>query len=96
MLWYLRYLPSRGYSRFRRYQDYIRKYGRQLIAQTQVDTKGMGKDVMSVLMRANEAEDVQLRLSELEVVDQISYVTRKTILGSMLTVLAQDHPSRRS
>ncbi|VDB99462.1 unnamed protein product [Peniophora sp. CBMAI 1063] len=72
--YYLRYVPSRGYSRYRRYQDFIGPYGRQLIAQTQMETKGAGKDVMSVLLRANAAEDGRHKLSEDEVVAQISTV----------------------
>ena len=70
--YYLRYVPSRGYSRYRRYQDFIRPYGRELIAQTQKDTKGTGKDVMSVLLRANESEEARLRLNDDEVIAQIS------------------------
>ena len=50
----------------------MRVFGRKLIKQTEIDTKGEGKDVMSVLLRANEAEDPKLKLSENEVLDQIS------------------------
>ncbi|KZV60944.1 cytochrome P450 [Peniophora sp. CONT] len=72
--YWLRYLPSRGYSRFREYQDFIGPYGRKLIAQTQKDAKGTEKDVMSVLLRANEAEETRLKLSDEEVVAQISTI----------------------
>ena len=82
--YWLRYVPSRGYSRFREYQDFIGPYGRKLIAQTQKDTKGAGKDVMSVLLRANEAEETRLKLSDVEVVAQISYVS------SALSALCSD------
>ena len=54
-------------------------YGRELIAQTQVETRGEGKDVMSVLMRANEAEEARLRLSDREVISQISCVVCMTM-----------------
>jgi len=70
ILYYLRYIPSREYTRFRHYQNFIRDYARGLISKT--ETKGEGKDVMSVLLRANEAEQARARLSDLEVVDQIS------------------------
>jgi cytochrome P450 len=33
--------------------------------------KGDGRDIMSVLLRANDSEDPQTRLSDSEVVDQI-------------------------
>ncbi|VDC07112.1 unnamed protein product [Peniophora sp. CBMAI 1063] len=71
-LWFLRYLPGREYRRFRHYLDFMRVYGRKMINQTQVDTKGAGKDIMSVLLRANESEESRLKLSDSEVVDQIS------------------------
>ncbi|KZV64465.1 cytochrome P450 [Peniophora sp. CONT] len=74
VLYFLRYLPSREYQRFRSYQDFMRVFGRKLISQAQVDTKGTAKDVMSVLMRANEAEEAALKLSEGEVIDQISTI----------------------
>ncbi|VDB99467.1 unnamed protein product [Peniophora sp. CBMAI 1063] len=74
VLWYLRYLPGRGFRRFRHYQDFVRDYGRKLIARTQVDKAGTSKDAMSVLMRANEAENPRLKLTEIEVVDQISTI----------------------
>ncbi|KZV64464.1 cytochrome P450 [Peniophora sp. CONT] len=72
ILWFLRYIPSREYRRFRGYLDFMRVFGRNMISQTQVDTKGAGKDIMSVLLRANDAEEVRLKLSDGEVVDQIS------------------------
>lgn len=52
----------------------MRVFGRELIDQTHMSTKGAGKDVMSVLLRANEAEEARLKLSDVEVVDQISCV----------------------
>ena len=72
VLWYLRYLPSREYRRFRHYLNFMRVYGHEMVSQTQVDTKGTGKDIMSVLLRANEAEESRLKLSDSEVIDQIS------------------------
>ncbi|VDC07323.1 unnamed protein product [Peniophora sp. CBMAI 1063] len=72
VLWFMRYLPNREARRFRVYLDYIRRFGRTLIAQSQVDTEAAAKDVMSVLLRANGAEDPKLKLSDLELVDQIS------------------------
>ncbi|KZV71385.1 cytochrome P450 [Peniophora sp. CONT] len=70
----LRYLPNREYRRPRNFQDYMRAFGRKLIDQTQADTKGTGKDVMSVLLRANGAEEARLKLSDGEVIDQISTI----------------------
>ena len=42
----------------------MRVYGRDMISQTQVDTKGAGKDILSVLLRANEAEESKLKLRD--------------------------------
>ncbi|KZV60943.1 cytochrome P450 [Peniophora sp. CONT] len=74
VLYYIRYLPSREYQRFRRYQEFMRIFGRKLIGRTQVDAQGAGKDVMSVLLRANAAEETRLKLSDSEVIDQISTI----------------------
>lgn len=69
---YFRYLPRREYTRFRRYLDFIQDFSRGLVAKS--EAKGDGKDVMSVLLRANAAETSHLKLSSSEVIDQISSV----------------------
>ncbi|VDC03587.1 unnamed protein product [Peniophora sp. CBMAI 1063] len=74
VLWYLRYAPARGARRFRTYLDYIRKFGRELVSQAQVDNEAASKDVMSVLLRANGAENGALKLSDGELIDQISNI----------------------
>jgi cytochrome P450 len=71
VLYYLRYLPSREYSRFRRYQDFMRQFAKNLLSKGEATSEG--KDVMSILVRANDAEDERAKLSESEVLDQISY-----------------------
>ncbi|KZV60942.1 cytochrome P450 [Peniophora sp. CONT] len=71
-LWFVRYLPSRGYRQFRQYQDFIRAHGHSAIKDFEGEPKG--NDVLSVLRRANHAEEGALQLSELEVVDQISTI----------------------
>lgn len=70
VLYYLRYLPSREYSRFRGYQDFIREFARDLIKKSEASSDG--KDIMNTLLRANASEEKSLKLSEAEVVDQIS------------------------
>jgi alkylphenol/PAH-inducible cytochrome P450 monooxygenase len=72
VLYYLRYLPSREYTRFRHYINFIRNFSRDLVAKS--IAKGDGKDVMSVLLRANAAESSRLKLTDMEVIDQISCV----------------------
>ncbi|VDC03589.1 unnamed protein product [Peniophora sp. CBMAI 1063] len=74
ILWYMRYMPTREARRFRTYLDYIRKFGRELVSQAQVDNEVAAKDVMSVLLRANGAEDEALKLSDGELYDQISNI----------------------
>jgi cytochrome P450 len=69
----LRYLPSREYTRFRHYHDFIRKFAKDLLSKG--EEKNHGKDIMSILIRANESEDERAKLSETEVLDQISFVT---------------------
>jgi cytochrome P450 len=50
--------------------DYIRTFARGLIKESKV--KSGGKDIMSVLLRANESSDPKNRLTDSEVIDQIS------------------------
>jgi hypothetical protein len=66
------YLPRREYRRFRNYLSGIRGVSRGIVRRSLI--KGDGRDIMSVLLRANESEDPQTRLSDGEVVDQIGWV----------------------
>ena len=70
LLDYVRYVPAREYRRFRYFLDYIRTFARGLIKESKI--KGGGKDIMSVLLRANESSDPKNRLTDSEVIDQIS------------------------
>jgi cytochrome P450 len=63
------YLPRREYRRFRNYLSGIREVSRGIVRKSIV--KGDGRDIMSVLLRANGSEDPQTKLSDDEVVDQI-------------------------
>ncbi|VDB83332.1 unnamed protein product [Peniophora sp. CBMAI 1063] len=72
MLYYLRYLPSREYARFRGFLDFTRTFGKDLV--TRSEEKSDSKDIMSVLLRANAAEDERSRLTDSEVIDQISTI----------------------
>jgi hypothetical protein len=48
----------------------MRNFSRGIIEKSTIE--GDGKDVMSVLLRANASEDPRARLSEIEMVDQIA------------------------
>lgn len=50
----------------------MRHFSQGIIEKSVIE--GDGKDVMSVLLRANESEDPRSRLSESEIVAQIAYV----------------------
>ncbi|KAN0138914.1 cytochrome P450 [Lactarius tabidus] len=63
------YLPRREYRRFRRYLSGIREVARDIVRKSIV--KGDGRDIMSVLLRANNSEDPKTKLSYNEVLDQI-------------------------
>ena len=52
----------------------MRNFSQKIIEKSIIE--GDGKDVMSVLLRANLSEDPRGRLSDTEVVDQIAYVQR--------------------
>jgi cytochrome P450 len=72
LLEYVRYTPAREYRRFRSFLDYIRDFARGLIKESQ--GKGDGKDIMSMLLRANDSADPKNKMADNEVVDQISCV----------------------
>ena len=48
----------------------MRNFSRGIIEKSIIE--GDGKDVMSVLLRANASEDPRARLSDIEMVDQIA------------------------
>ncbi|KAH9018097.1 cytochrome P450 [Lactarius pseudohatsudake] len=66
----LRYLPTPRYRRFRRYSAFMRNFSQGLVERSIIE--GDGKDVMSVLLRANASEDPRHTLSDIEMVDQIA------------------------
>jgi cytochrome P450 len=90
LLEYVRYTPAREYRRFRSFLDYIRNFARQMIKESQ--GKGGGKDIMSVLLRGNESPDPKNRLTDSELVDQISCVQGPT----WLVILSTHLPVSRS
>ena len=54
--------------------------------------RGDGRDIMSVLLRANSAEDPKSKMSEEEIVDQISCVLLLTLSHSMTAPLDSRAP----
>jgi cytochrome P450 len=72
LLEYVRYLPTREYRGFRSGLDNVRKFSRGLIKQSLA--KGDGKDIMSLLLRANGASDPKNKMPDNEMVDQIACV----------------------
>jgi hypothetical protein len=81
LLRYVRYLPLRDYRRQRTFFDYTQSFSRDLVRQSM--EKHDGKDVMSVLLRANGSEDPKDKMTNDEVVYQIScaFTFLKDILG---------------
>ncbi|KAI0259409.1 cytochrome P450 [Gloeopeniophorella convolvens] len=70
LLNFVQYLPSREYRRFRAYLDYVREFARHIIARKA--EKGDGADLMSVLLRKNMSESPDKRITQRELVDQLS------------------------
>ncbi|THH11303.1 hypothetical protein EW146_g8088 [Bondarzewia mesenterica] len=70
ILKYVRYWPSREYTRFRKYLDFARIFSQRIIKKS--EAQGDGKDIMSVLLRANSSENPMARLSDSEMIDQMS------------------------
>ncbi len=72
LLHYVRYLPLREYSRLRTFLDYSQRFSRDLVRQSM--EKRDGKDMMSVLLRANASENPNEQMTDDEVIYQISCV----------------------
>ena len=66
----IKYLPTSRFRQFRDYSAFIRNFSRGIIEKSIIE--GDGKDVMSVILRANASEDPKKRLSDIEMVDQIA------------------------
>ena len=63
-------LPTPRFRRYRKYSAFMRNFSRGIIERSLIE--GDGKDVMSVLLRANASEDPKGKLSDIEMVDQIT------------------------
>jgi cytochrome P450 len=72
LLHYVRYLPLREYRRFRTFLDFSDNFSRGIISESK--EKSDGKDMMSVLLRANASENPNDKMTESEVVSQITCV----------------------
>ncbi|TFY76007.1 hypothetical protein EWM64_g8005 [Hericium alpestre] len=66
----IRFLPTKEYKRFLQYSNVMRRLAPRIIRRN--EASGNGKDIVSVLARANETLDPKARLSDVEVCDQIS------------------------
>jgi len=69
VLHYVRYLPAREYRRLRTFLDYSLSFSRDLVGDSVEDTDG--KDIMSVLLRANASENDTNRMSDDETFSQV-------------------------
>lgn len=87
LLHYVRYLPLREYRRLRTFLDYTTTFSRNLVRQS-VERRN-GKDMMSVLLRANTSENPNSKLTDDEVVSQISCVF--TLLEVILLPFSLTH-----
>jgi cytochrome P450 len=72
LLHYVRYLPLREYRRFRTFLDFSESFSRDIISESK--EKRDGKDMISVLLRANASENPNDKMTDSEVVSQVTYV----------------------
>ncbi|KAF8266042.1 cytochrome P450 [Lactarius quietus] len=72
LLHYARYLPMREYRGFRTWLDHVREFSRGLIKQSLI--RGDGRDIMSVLLRANGALSTKNKMPNDEMVDQVATI----------------------
>lgn len=63
-------IPTPRFRRFWAYSVFMRNFSRGVIEKSLIE--GDGKDVMSLLLRANASENPKGKLSDIEMVDQIA------------------------
>ncbi|KAH9032518.1 cytochrome P450 [Lactarius hengduanensis] len=66
----LQYIPTPRSRQLRRYSAFMRNFSQGIVERSIIE--GDGKDLMSVLLRANASEDPRRTLSDTEMVDQIA------------------------
>ncbi|KAI0779018.1 PAH-inducible cytochrome P450 monooxygenase PC-PAH 1 [Trametes elegans] len=76
ILKYVKYLPTKGHTRFRQTLNVINDFARDLIAEkTEAVLAGKNenkKDIMSILVKANASENPKSRLSDEEMISQMA------------------------
>ncbi|KIP01271.1 hypothetical protein PHLGIDRAFT_123499 [Phlebiopsis gigantea 11061_1 CR5-6] len=101
LLYYVRYLPTREYARYRQTLRVISSVSQQLIRAKSQDAAAddaSARDIMSILVRANASEDARVRLSAGEMAAQMSammlagHETAANTLAWLLWELAR-HPA---
>ena len=90
LLHYVRYFPSREYRRSRTFLDFSDSFSRDIISESK--EKRDGKDMMSVLLRANASENPDDKMTDSEVVSQVTCVI--TRFSKMIQVVACSHLPR--
>ncbi|KAA1474639.1 cytochrome P450 [Dentipellis sp. KUC8613] len=68
----VRYLPLKNYARYLKYTTFMTGFAKEVFHKSEL--KGTGNDVISVLQRANAAEDPKKRLVGAQLYDQVSTV----------------------
>ena len=72
LLHYVRYLPLREYRRFRTFLDFSDNFSRDIVRES--TERSGGKDMISVLLHANASENPINKLTDDEVIAQITCV----------------------
>jgi cytochrome P450 len=86
LLHYVRYLPSREYHRFRTFLDFSESFSRDIVKES--TEKRDGKDMISVLLRANASENPSNKLTDDELIYQITCANIPSFLNYSKSLLA--------
>jgi hypothetical protein len=84
LLHYVRYLPLREYHRFRTFLDFSEDFSRDIVKES--TEKRDGKDMISVLLRANASENSTNKLTDDELISEITYANIPSIISACLRV----------
>ncbi|EGN99132.1 hypothetical protein SERLA73DRAFT_73689 [Serpula lacrymans var. lacrymans S7.3] len=72
ILHYVRYLPTREYSRFKQFLDAAFRVGQDLVDQKASSSEKGGKNIVSILAQSSVSDDVKKRLTSDEMLSQVA------------------------
>ncbi|KAI0331167.1 PAH-inducible cytochrome P450 monooxygenase PC-PAH 4 [Cubamyces sp. BRFM 1775] len=100
-----KYIPADPFTRVRNVNELYRQYGKQILREKRpevdAEKRGYSKDIMSILVKANESSDPKTRLNDEEIMAQMytltlaGHETTATTISFLLYELARNPEYQR-